>query len=283
MLDGLLETTRTFLHPRLYEDVARILTRVGDFGLPVAGALGFALATTVAIQTDGFTPFLYGLGWILAVVLLRYIAASFGNAGEGVLRNSRSQLGSFAFPNCFALILLVTGLLLLFGLLVRAVQLESLRLFWLAIGSFLLCEFLAWIAMNPQLTEVMLNPRISPGDEALGIWSFLLKACLRLVPIGYGIGVVVGCLSMLSNLYNLLADDWPPQLAFAAGMRSADLVLTAGSLPLTGFLLFLLLHLGINVLRAILAVPLKLDHLARQLPDALPGPRPRFDGEPPSR
>lgn len=279
VLDGLLERARTVLHPRLFEDISKILTRVGDYGLPTAAVLGFVLATTVAIQADGFAPFVYGLGWILAVVLLRYIAASFSNAGEGVLKNSRSQLGSLAFPNCFALILLVVGLLLLFGLLFRAIQLESLRLLWLGLGGFLVCEFLAWIGMNPVLTEVTLNPRISPGDEALGILSFLLKAFLRLVPIGYGIGVVVGSLSLLANLYNLLADDWPPSVAFAAGMRSADLVLTAGALPLTGLLTFLLAHLVINVLRAILAVPLKLDHLARQLPDALAGPRHRFEDE----
>lgn len=266
MLDRLLEASRGLLHQSFFEANVKWLIRAGSHGLVVAAALGFLYAATVAIKADALSPFLYGLGWILAVLLILYVATQFAGSGESLLKSSPSQLSSLAFLNSFSLIALVFGWLLLLGCLFLAINTEELDFLWVGLGGFVVCEYLAAIAMNPGLVNVVIHPRISPGEEALGILSFLLKAVLRLVPIGFGAGVVIGTLALLFQYVSFLVKDWQPLLALQVASDPANLILSAGLLPLTGYVGFLVLYLLINVTRAILAVPIKLDGLARQLP-----------------
>jgi hypothetical protein len=266
MFDRLLEASKGVLHQQFFEANVKFLTRAGSYGLLAAAALGFLYAATVAIKADALSPFLYGLGWILAVLLVLYVASQFAGSGEQLLKSAPSQLSSLAFLNSFSLLALISGWLLLLGFLFLAINTEHLPFLWMGLGGFVVCEYLAAIAMNPGLVNLVIHPRISPGEEALGILAFLLKALLRLVPIGFGAGVVIGTLAMLFQYVNFLIKGWQPLVALQVASDPANLILSAGLLPLTGYVGFLICYLVINVVRAILAVPVKLDGLARQLP-----------------
>lgn len=259
--DRLLDSGKALLNQTFFESNVAFLKRAGIVGLVVSAALGLLFAVTVAIKADALSPLLYGLAWALCALLVLYVAEQFVGSGDTLLKSAPSELSSLAFLNSFALLNLVGGWLFLFGYVFLAIHEESLRYLWIALGGFVLCEYLATIAMNPGLANVTIRPRIGPGEEALGILSFFLKALLRLVPIAFGAGVVIGTLSMTFQYVNFLLDDWSPAVALAAGFESADWILTAGLLPLTGYVTFLVSHVLIAVVRSILAVPSKLDEL----------------------
>jgi hypothetical protein len=273
MFDGLLDTCKGLLTQGFFEANVKLLTRVGTWGLPVAAAVGLIFAMTLAIRLDTLSVFLYGFVWVLLVAIVQYAAVNFSTAGDGLIKTAPSQMSTPAFLNTFALLTLVAGWLLLFGGLFLAIKTEDMKTLWLGLGSFLLGEYLACIAMNPPLTNVTINPRITPAEEAVGILAFLLKALLRLVPIAFGVGIVIGNFSLLVDFYNFLTKKTGSYGTLEAAGRSASLVLDAGLLPLAGFVMFAILYLLIHLVRAVLAVPGKLDVLSRQLPPALDGAR----------
>jgi len=266
--DRLLEASRELLDQRFFETNVRVLTRAGTIGLVAAAGLGFLYAATVAVKGNALSPFLYGLGWILAALLILYVAEQFAGSGEALIESAPSQLSSLAFLNCFALLNLIGGWLALVTYVFLAINRSRLEYLWVGLGAFVLCEYLATIAMNPPLTQVTIHPRISPGEEALGILSFVLKAALRLVPIAFGAGVVIGTAALGFRYVQFLVKGWPAAAALQYASDPLNLILSAGLLPLTGYVAFLVLHLVVNVTRAVLAVPSRLDGLARQLPTA---------------
>ena len=273
MFDGLLDACKSLLTQGFFEGNVKFLTRVGYYGLPVAAVLGAIFAMTLAIRLDTLSIFLYAFVWIFLIALVQYAAANFANSAESLIKTAPSQISSPAFINTFALLTLTTGWLMLLGGLFLAIKMEDIKVLWLGLGSFLLGEYLACIAMNPPLTNTTINPRITPAEEAVGILSFLLKAFLRLVPIAFGVGVLIGNFSLLLDFFNFLTKKTDAYATLAAAERSANLVVNAGLLPLAGFVSFLVLYLVIHLIRSVLAVPLKLDILSRQIPPALDGAR----------
>lgn len=273
MFDALLDLGKKVLNQGFFEANVRLLTRVGLWGLPVAAVLGFIFTMTVAIKVDTFSVFLYGLAWILLLLFVQYTAASFSSAGETLIKSSPSQLSSLAFLNCFALLTFVTGWLVLFTCVFQAIKTSNLQLLWAGLGGFVLCEYLACIAMNPALANITINPRVPAGEEAVGILAFLLKAFLLLVPIAFGAGVAIGTVSMAFQYINFLAKDLYPPSALALAQVSANWILEAGLLPFTGFVAFAVFYLVINLIRSVLLVPGKLDAIVRQLPAALESAR----------
>jgi hypothetical protein len=259
--DRLLAASKEVLHQRFFDANVVFFRRAGVYGLVYAAGLGFLFTGTVAVKADALRPLLVGLAWILAAFLALYIAEQFSGSGKQLLEGTPSQLGSLAFLNCFALLNLVGGCLALLGGAFLAINEESLSHLWAGLGTFVLCEYLATIAMSPGLANVTIRPRNSAGEEALGILSFLLKALLRLVPIAFGAGVVIGALAMSFEYVGFLTGDSTPSTALAEAYRSADLILTSAMLPMAGYVAFLLLHLVVNVVRSILSIPTKLDEL----------------------
>ena len=80
----------------------------------------------------------------------------------------------------------------------------------------------------------------------------------------FGIGVVSTLILLLYDGYGLLAD----KLVLAEGLPPATVALQAigqaigfAALPLAAYLLYLFCHLIVDVLRAVLALPGKLDRL----------------------
>jgi hypothetical protein len=100
------------------------------------------------------------------------------------------------------------------------------------------------------------------------------------VPVAYGVGVAAGCILLTVALFNLLAPSEPhggtmeiaevaavlPQLAvlstFATVSAAAQLVSAAAALPLAAYGFFLVYHLLIDVVQAVLALPKALARLA---------------------
>lgn len=273
MFDALLDLGKKVLNQDFFEANVRLLNRVGLWTLPVAAFVGFVFTMTVAVKADAFSPFLFGLAWILLMLLVQYIATSFSTAGENFIKTSPSQMASLSFLNCFALLNFVIGWIVLFTSLFQAIKTENLQLLWVGLGVFLLCEYLACISMNPGLVNITIQSRGSAGEEALGILSFLLKALLRLVPIAFGVGVVLGTASMTFQYVQFLAKGWYPPLALAVAQQSAGWVLQAGLLPFAGYVGFAVLYLVINLIRSVLQIPGKLDAIVRQLPATLESAR----------
>jgi hypothetical protein len=262
LLEKLVEVFRGLLTSNFLEFCIKWITRIGHLGIIVAAALGFLFALIFAIRTNEFTGFLYGIIFVLLLFVLQYTARKFLNAGGTLIENNPTQLASQAFLDCFAFLALIGGVVALILYIIRAIRLESIEVFFMGLGLFIFLEFLALLAFNPTEVNIKIVKTNSAGQEALGIITFFIKAFMRLIPIFFGVLIVVWTIILFIALIRLFGSS--PEFAWYRGYMAAVQILSAAILPFIAYILFVLFYLCVDVIKAILSIPEKLDKLAKK-------------------
>jgi hypothetical protein len=148
----------------------------------------------------------------------------------------------------------------LFGSVPWAVQASMYPLILLGIAGFIVCGYMVFVALNPSTVNISIVSRQArASEEAIGVLVFLLKVLMRSAPVALGAGVMAGALTMGYACYEAFSS--PEHLLSAqitAATARATLIFSA-ALPLAAYLLFLLCSLALDLCRAILILPDKLD------------------------
>jgi hypothetical protein len=244
-----------------YETVETGVEKAGNYALIVAAALGLIYGVVGAFKWDQLSPALMGLVWIPCVGVAQFVACKFSSTSRGLIHSSGSQLSSSAFLACLALVSLLLGVIALVGFSYSAIRMDSLSSFGLGLVAFALCVLVAWLCLNPALLNIRILPASTAGEEAIGVLTFVLKALLRLVPIAFGVGVIVGDFQILAAIIRLFRDT---EYSMEGASPAAWLVMGSAALPLVGYVLFVIHYLMLDVIRAILAIPEKLDVIGKK-------------------
>jgi hypothetical protein len=236
--------------------VARWAVLLGQYALLLAQALCLVIGLSAAIKLSSWEFLLTGVGAALLLLVLQYTAGRFLNAGDALIRSSASRVASVAFLDCLALLLVATGIYLL----VQGIMQKEWSAFFKGLGLFALCDALAYVALNPTMANTAISEGLTAGEEALGILSFGVKAIVAVVPAVFGVGAVIGAVALAISLVPLLKERGTPVDSFEAT------ILTVGCacLPLAAYVFFAFYHLGLDLMRAVLSIPGKLDALARK-------------------
>lgn len=253
------------------------LTRCGHLLVLAGAGLGLIYTIVQAIRANSFQVFGGGLVLILWIALLQYVALRFFTANQALVANSPSRVGSAALLDCLALILAVGAVVALVGGTVDAIRSNEFGSFVGGLLSSIVLLLGAGAALNPQLSNVRLAES-SAGEEAIGLASFFGKASLVMLPLVFAAlsltGVIVIVVSFFATDSNSGAASFVQTvLGFVpalgrfgsadAGLAGVGLLLQACLLPLIAYLGFLVLYLSLDLMRAVLEVPRKLDHLSR--------------------
>lgn len=256
LLEKLVEVFKGLLTSKLLDFCKKWLEVIGHFGIIAAAALGFLFTLVFAIRTNQFDAFLYGIAWVLVIFVAQYTAHKFLPKGDDLIKNNPTQLTSKTFLDCFGFLILIGGLVMLILGIVKAIKYGFISPFLEGLAQFVFMEFLALISFNPKEVEIGIDKNNTAGQEAIGIATFFIKAFMRLVPIFFGIGVVLGTVLMLISFFGLFGAN--PGWAFQKGMMNAQQILSASLLPFISYLIFVVFYLAIDIIRAILSIPGKL-------------------------
>jgi hypothetical protein len=262
LLEKLVEVFRGLMTSNLLEFCIKWLSRIGHLGIIVAAALGFLFALIFAIRTNSFIGFLYGIAWVLLIFVVQYTAHRFLNAGDSLIKNNPTQLASQAFLDCFAFLTLIGGVVLLIIHIVNAIRVGSLEIFLVGLGAFVVLEFFALVAFNAGEVTIKIVKSNSAGQEAIGIITFFAKSIMRLIPIFFGVLVVVYTIMLFIAAIGLFGNR--PDYAWYRGTMHATQILSVALLPFISYILFTLVYLCIDVIRSILSIPDKLDKLEKK-------------------
>jgi hypothetical protein len=194
------------------------------------------------------------------VLALQYTAAKFLPSGDQLLRATPTRLASQAFLDCYALLHLVGGLLVLIWFVVAAVRIEDLSFAWLGVALFALLEYLGCVALHPGLLNITVAEGAAAEEEAVGILAFLVKALLRVVPVCFGVWATVGAAALAVAVVNVLRDEYRESMTLFT-LAGSNWVVGPALLPFAAFVVFLLSYLAVALVRAVLSVPAKLDAL----------------------
>lgn len=260
LFDAMLDWARSAFPGSFLDATTALFTLCGHFGLYLAMAMSLLLGVVLSVRTSSSMAILTALGAVLVMLVLQYAARRLIGVLERLIRNSPSQLSSTAILDCIALLSGFAGAAALVLFSVTAVQNGNYGVVVAGLAVFVLCQCLALLAINPEVLQIAIVPETGAGEEAIGVFSFLVKASARLASVAYGVGAAMGMFILLQSALGIVRDE-PPYITLA---RASDgvLVLTVYSLmPILAYFSFLLYHLLVDVLRAILSLPAKFDKL----------------------
>ncbi len=278
LFDAILETARTVFNAEFVRSTAALFATVGHYALYAAMALLLGTQLALGVMHRSLWAILFGFGAVAVLAVLQYAARRIAGVLERLDRATVSRMPSPVFLDCCALLSFVGSLLALVGWTVFAVATQDFGWIFWAVIAFILLEYLAVVALNPESLRLTVTAEATAGEEAIGILSFMVKLGVRAVPVVFGVGVLWGgCLLLYAIL--LLAvpsigesamltfgpgglgqgdlkalSQSPAQLAAAT---AAMLLMLAAACPLLAYLGFLVCHVGIELLRALLAIPEK--------------------------
>jgi hypothetical protein len=269
LLDVLLDNFRPHFNANFVETTARVFRACGSYGLLAAAAVTATFYPIMATRAQSLENVLWGIVWVLALLALQYVAAKSCDAVDELNRSAVGRLSSTLLPNCVAVLAKLFGVALLLGLVVEAVQISLYPLILFGVAAFLVCAYLAVIALNPATLNVSIAPEPLAGEEAIGVVMFLLKALLRLAPVAFGVGALCGTILMgLACCLALVGDPQAGDMMIVHAKLTADLarltLISSAAFPLAAYLVFLLGNLLLSLWRSVLNLPGKLDSISER-------------------
>jgi hypothetical protein len=237
------------------EATSRIFAACGYYGLYPAMVLLLVYGLVAGIRGDDSSQLLLAVAVIPALIVLQYVASRFLETLERLNRVTPGRITSSAVLDCFALLSFFAGAIALLGLTILAVQTKAFGLIVPAVAAFILCQYMASIAINPEALYVTIATTAGAGEEALGILSFFLKLSLKAVPVIFGVGVVWGAIGLgHAALQALLSPEMGGSRAAALAWQAGLIVLASSVLPLVAYGVFLAMHLSIDLLRGVVSL-----------------------------
>jgi len=262
LIEKILGSIRKLLCPKLLDFFNKWLTMLGNYSLLIASILALLIGIIGAIRLESFMFFLTALVFSILVLVIQYIADKFSHAGEILIKNNPTSLSSTAFLDSLGLLAMIGGIVALLVNLYFAIKSPSMNALLTGLGLFVFLEFVALIALNPELITINIVKETTAGEEAIGILTFFIKKIMKLVPIVFGLGVIIGTIMLLVSSFDLFSNE---KILFASAKieRSYGLIICSGLLPLLSYILFVLYYLVIDIIRAILSLPKKIDNLRK--------------------
>lgn len=269
ILDKCLELARKFLSQNLLDKVDDWAKKFGNIGLLVAALFYFIGTAIFGIKNNNFisTPGM-GLIFVLVLLLAQYVAIKFLDAGQTLIAKSPSRLSSNAILECVALLALLGAIATLGGGIFMAIGSKQIVVLLGGLGASLVLLYLAGVALNSGAVNVNVAGDAGAGEEAIGLYAFILKILLRLVPFAYGVAMVGFAFLIAYTAVTLpFKEEFADIRAFSQLTAMSTQVLMAAIMPFVIYVAVLFLYLSIDVVRAILVIPGKLDRQNRSLED----------------
>jgi hypothetical protein len=273
LIDFLLQGMRAILTEKLLRCILTLFARGGYILVIVGAVLALVQAIVGGARSGSFGGFVSALGSGIAiagaVAVLQYVAFRFFAANDSLVKSNPSRIGSAAFLDCLALILLVFAFVSVVGGVFGSIAAMSVTPLIPAAIAAVALLFGAGLALNPKLCNVEIQES-SAGEEAIGIASYFGKAALIVQPALFGLLALGGTLAICVSFFNSSASEMiastlqtiPGAGAFASA-GGAALLVVACVLPVIYYIGFLFLYLQLDLFRAILGIPRQLDRLKR--------------------
>jgi hypothetical protein len=273
LFDAIMNSFRSSFNAHFVEATAGVFRACGSYGLFVAAVLTAICCIVVASKVATLENLLWGAIWVLVLLALQYVAGKSFAAIDQLNRTIAGHLSSSLVPDCVAVLGVVFGIAALLGSIAAAVAAGNYLLIVAGVATFFVGAYVSVIALNWPMLNISIAPETLAGEECIGVLTFALKAILRLIPVAFGAGVLCGTVAMGFACYAAFAGEIkegvPLVAAQAPAVAPVSVLLHSAALPLAAYLFSLFVNLVLNIWRAVLSLPGKLDVLAEKHDDEI--------------
>ena len=269
---SVLDAVARLLSPALVEDALALAKRVGHYAVLGGGVLTLAYAIYAAVRQNSFAVFAIGLGLVVALAVAQFVAMRFLDAADTVIDATPSRVSSTAFLECAGLLALLLAAGALLGGVATAIRVRDALPLLPALCTGLSLTCFGAMALHPRMANVGTGGGTA-GEEAIGLVSFFFKAALKLAPLGFALFAVAGALAVLMSFFGEpgafaaiaqgIVSLVPVPVQIPTGQIGSALLVIACLVPIGAYFVFLLQYLLVDLARAVLSVPAKLDALKK--------------------
>lgn len=258
LIDGFFGWLKKTAYNNFLETNEKWFTRVG-LGLMYFISVMSLVVSIVFIMKynalNGGYVFAAGICGLLAAVVLQYIAAKTIPCLNLLVSNTPVKLSSTSVLDIVALAAGIFGVVALLGGLIISIKASSFQFFIIGLSIFVICEYWLAMALKPESLNIEIVKDTSAGEEFIGLLTFFAKGSLKIIPV-----IFCGC--MIFAAYDLIAMMFVRYDYVNEITREAGLVVYAmcgALLPLFGYVSFIGYYFTIDIARAVLSIPAKLD------------------------
>lgn len=252
-IDGGLDWLRKLPFESVINVAEKFFSRIGIFSFYLLGLVGLVGGIVAAIRYEYITPLWIGICWLLLCILFAYFGTKLLQSIKALVMSTKGVFSSQALLDCITLLFLLSGVVaLVMGIYFACDEADSEYL-WQGIIGFIGCEFVTICALEPKLVSTEAGIACSPGEELIGLVTFFIKVMLRMLPFIWCLGAFF---TMIYVIVHLGAENLNVYLS-----ESFELTLLLGIAPVVYYLGFLIYYFVIDLARAVLSLPGKLDKL----------------------
>jgi hypothetical protein len=243
----------------------RALLLLSGYAAPVAALLGLGVGIYGAVKTDSLSFLMMGLGWVLAVWVGYFVGYTMLGSCERALVNNRSTVSSRDYLDVLSLLGLLTSLCALGAGVFMAIKFDTHQFLWWSMGIATATLYLACLYMHPALLTTRVDPHSSAGEDAISLSVLTIKGALRLAPLVFSVLTVAGTAGLAWGGYGLWQQEDTEIVMGSLASMSGLMMLVVGLMyPLAIYLTFVFSYLMLDVLRAVLRLPVVLAGNAAQ-------------------
>jgi len=247
---------------RPFVEAASVLfTEVGHWGLYAAmlGSLGLGIAC--AMRLHDYVPLMAQVVVLPALGIVQYVARRLLAACRRLAHTGGAKIGSPALLETCAVVAMLVGIVMLVGMTVLAVQARAVWLALPGLTAFIVLEYLAIVALNPETLDLSVDPEAALAEEAIGVLSFVVMTLAHLAPVLWGVGVVWAAVATILAAVAVFSQVTPLWPLYAP---QATVILLLILAPLWVYVKLFAYQLLVTLLRAVLAIPERLDRIAER-------------------
>ncbi len=270
---GVLRTARYALSESFLQKSLGLMERFGHITVLLGGAAGLVYIIYTAARSGSWLGIGGGLVLIVGLFCAQYAARRFFSANESLF--TPTKMASPALLDCLALLALFATVAVLLGSITACIRVGIWQPLLPALLLAAMWVYFATIALHPETVKIGIAPH-GAGEEIVELVAFLLKAMLKLLPLFFLAWSALGCLVIVlsffdlgENVMNVVQHSLLPLprgfrvSSDSLGLQGIGLVIAACLMVPFAHLLFLAVSLPLDLWRALLSVPAKLDALKK--------------------
>jgi hypothetical protein len=201
LIDGMLAKLRAIFTVDTCREHMSLFRTTGHAGTVLAGVLGLVFSIVAAIKRDSFAVFLFGFGWLVAMLIIDYVSRRFDQTADALVKSTKSYLSSTIYVDAGALILLVTSVALFVSGLYWVIK-NGAIFYFVKTGALSVWMFyVGLVSLNAaSMLNVEFKQRLKAEEEGVGLLEFSAKSCLLAVPFYFGSGILFGLINILWSI-----------------------------------------------------------------------------------
>lgn len=212
--------------------------------------------------------FSYAFGSIIITALGCYVVYKTMGIFDKIIASSECRISSLNIFEIMVVVYLTLSVGSLLGGIYLAIDAKYFNFVIYGIIGSVFFFLLALYNSAPEDFAIVQDEKASAGEDFTAISTFVVKVILRLVPIAVFVVPIIGIFECIPEIFTTYTvsegkEIYLNNFSMIMEMESLRMFLLVGCIPLFAYIYYLISYVSLDLIRAVLSLPQKLDELKK--------------------